>query len=223
MTRRVRAHEDQESLAPASPADSHEAIPDHTKLPLHVHLRLASCRNLLMRESRRCVESWGLTLPQFDVLAELGRSARGGFTFGELSRMLLVTSGNLTGIVDRLESEGLARREKGKRDRRVVRIVLTRKGRRLVEQITPLHARDIEAALAFMSAQQLDALNELLGALRDGLRDRSPAVRQTRRAATTRRGQAQHRSNPARPGSATSSNERTIVPLLKEATRKSEA
>ncbi len=57
-----------------------------------------------MRESRRSIEQWGLTLPQFDALAELARASRGGFTFGELSRLLLVTSGNLTGIVDRLES-----------------------------------------------------------------------------------------------------------------------
>lgn len=175
--RRARAHEDEDGPERASLADSLAAIPDHTKLSLRVHLRLASCRNLLMRESRRCVERYGLTLPQFDALAELGRATRTGFTFGELSRMLLVTSGNLTGIVDRLESEGLARREKGKRDRRVVRIVLTRKGRRLINQIAPQHARDIEALLSFLPTSQLDALNHLLGSLRDGLRDRPPTIR----------------------------------------------
>ena len=74
------------------------AIPADTKLAVRVHLRIASVRNLLMRESRRSVEPWGLTLPQFDILAELGRAKRTGFTFGELSRLLLVTSGNLTGI-----------------------------------------------------------------------------------------------------------------------------
>lgn len=172
LARRTRALEDEESPESTGTGAALAAIPDYTKLALRVHLRLASCRNLLMRESRRTVEGYGLTLPQFDALAELGRAKRGGFTFGELSRMLLVTSGNLTGIVDRLESEGLARREQGKRDRRVVRIVLTRKGRRLVAQIAPQHARDIQAALSFMPASQLEALNEMLGALRDGLRDR---------------------------------------------------
>src|SRR4051812_19052198 len=78
-----------------------------TRLSLRVHLRIASCRNLLMRESRRSVERSGLTLPQFDVLAELARAEHAGFTFGELSRLLLVTAGNLTGIVDRLEADGL--------------------------------------------------------------------------------------------------------------------
>jgi MarR family 2-MHQ and catechol resistance regulon transcriptional repressor len=134
--------------------------------------------------------------------------------------MLLVTSGNLTGIVDRLESEGLVRREKGKRDRRVVRIVLTRKGRRLVDQIAPLHARDIEAVLAFMSEQQLEALNDLLGVLRDGLRDRWPSVKQPRRPTTSRRGDSRTRSAPSSldaPGA-----KRVVLPMLKEATRKTE-
>jgi DNA-binding MarR family transcriptional regulator len=146
-------------------------VPHHTKLALRVHLRLATCRNLLMRECRRSVERWGLTLPQFDVLAELGRAPGEGFTFIELSRLLLVTSGNLTGIVDRLEAEGLLERRQDERDRRLVRIVLTRKGRRLVDGMLPFHARDIQSMLAFMPADRLQALNELLGRLRDGLRD----------------------------------------------------
>ena len=171
MTPRAPAHTDRDSLSPGSASDIRTALPPRTILSLRVHLRVASCRNLLMRESRRSIERWGLTLPQFDALAELARSGRSGFTFGELSRLLLVTSGNLTGIVDRLESEGLARRQQGTRDRRVVRIALTRKGRRRVQQIIPVHARDIEKAMASVPAEQLEALNELLGALRNHLRD----------------------------------------------------
>lgn len=174
MTPRALAHDERDRLTPASARDVRATLPPRTILSLRVHLRVASCRNLLMRESRRSIERWGLTLPQFDALAELARSGRSGFTFGELSRLLLVTSGNLTGIVDRLESEGLARRQQGTRDRRVVRIVLTRKGRRRVEQIIPLHARDIERAMASLPADQLEALNDLLGVLRDHLREGPP-------------------------------------------------
>ena len=168
---------EEEDEGAAHPDSDPAAPPGDTKLALRVHVRLASCRNLLMRESRRSVERWGLTLPQFDALAELGRASRGGFTFGELSSLLLVTSGNLTGIVDRLEAEGLVQREQGKEDRRIVRIVLTRKGRRLVDQITPLHAQDIDNALAFLPREELTALNELLGNLRRGLRDRLSSSR----------------------------------------------
>src|SRR5918994_1283926 len=107
---------------------------------------------------RRARSSPRPTLPQFDALAELGRAGEGGFTFGELSRLLLVTSGNLTGIADRLEAEGFVRREQDKADRRIVRVVLTPKGRRLVDRVAPLHARDIQEALSFMSAEDLLAL-----------------------------------------------------------------
>jgi DNA-binding MarR family transcriptional regulator len=170
-TRRQRQDNGTASTARVAAADSSTVeIPEVTKPALRVHLRLATCRNLLMREARRCVERWGLTLPQFDVLAELSRAMEQGFTFVELSRLLLVTSGNLTGIVDRLESDALVRRETDVRDRRLVRIVLTKKGRQLVEQIMPLHAMDIHALLAFMPAERLATLNEMLGHLRDGLR-----------------------------------------------------
>jgi DNA-binding MarR family transcriptional regulator len=173
--RRRRASGEPVTAPPgAVPRSALHGVPNHTKLALRVHLRLATCRNLLMRESRRSVERWGLTLPQFDVVAELGRAPREGFTFVELSRLLLVTSGNLTGIVDRLEAEGLLERREDDRDRRLVRIVLTREGRRLVDDMLPFHARDIQSMLAFMPADRLQALNELLGSLRDGLRAHAP-------------------------------------------------
>jgi len=100
----------------------------HRHQALGVHVRIASCYNLLMQEARVRVGSrWKLTLPQFDVLAELTRADHRGFTFVELSRLLLVTSGNLTGIVDRLEARQFIRREPDARDRRVVRVTLTKK------------------------------------------------------------------------------------------------
>jgi DNA-binding MarR family transcriptional regulator len=145
-----------------------------TRLPLQVHLRLARCRNLMMREMRRSVERWNLTMPQFDVLAELARAPEPGFTFVELSRLLLVTSGNLTGIIDRLEAFGLVKREPEATDRRVTRMKLTPLGRRRVDEMLPLHAADVAHALSVLPRERLALLNELLGELRDGLRDRIP-------------------------------------------------
>jgi DNA-binding MarR family transcriptional regulator len=179
MTRRAGEFE-RDDESPSSVDETTVAVPDRTRLSLRIHLRLANCRNLLMGESRRSVERWGLTLAQFDALAEIARATRKGFTFGELSRLLLVTSGNLTGIVDRLEDVGLVRRQQWSKDRRVVRIVLTNKGRRLVNQISPLHARDIEQALSFLSEEQLQSLDELLSTLSDGLRAASPKQKQAR-------------------------------------------
>lgn len=146
--------------------------PHSNRLALRVHLRLATCRNLLMREARRSIDRWQLTLPQFDVLAELARAGDRGFTFIELSRLLLVTSGNLTGIVDRLERDHLVRRESDPTDRRVIRIKLTPRGRRLTDEMLPAHADDIEAVLAAYPRGDLSQLADLLGRLRDYLHER---------------------------------------------------
>lgn len=145
-----------------------------TRESVRTHLRIATCYNLLMREARqRVVARWNLTLPQFEMLAELARADAAGFTFVELSRLLLVTSGNLTGIVDRLEDQGLVERRPDTRDRRVIRVALTEKGRRATDKMLPAHAADIEEILSFMPRASLTALSDLLGRLRDGLHARA--------------------------------------------------
>ena len=150
-----------------SPADPSEA---HAHEAIRVHLRIASCYNLLMREARiRIFERWELTLPQFDVLAELARAEGAGFTFVELSRLLLVTSGNLTGIVDRLEARHLVRREADLSDRRTIRVRLTQKGRSLTEEILPRHREDLDELLSFMPLDRLIRLAALLDRLKQGL------------------------------------------------------
>jgi DNA-binding MarR family transcriptional regulator len=162
-----------------------------TRESVRTHLRIATCYNLLMREARqRVVNRWNLTLPQFEVLAELARADAGGFTFVELSRLLLVTSGNLTGIVDRLEDQRLVARQPDAKDRRVIRVALTDKGRRVTEHMLPAHAADIEEILSFMPRAALTQLSELLGRLRDGLHARAAGARPSaaaRRKTTLRR------------------------------------
>ena len=163
--------------------DQHEMAQGRTRESVRTHLRIATCYNLLMREARQTIaQRWGLTLPQFDVLAELTRAEAGGFTFVELSRLLLVTSGNLTGIVDRLEEQRLVERCPDAKDRRVIRVALTEKGRRLTDEVLPAHAADLNDILSFMPRAELLQLSELLGRLRDGLharadRDRPAAAR----------------------------------------------
>ncbi|HUE90179.1 MAG TPA: MarR family transcriptional regulator [Vicinamibacterales bacterium] len=119
-------------------------------------------------------------MPQFDVLAELARAPEQGFTFAELSRLLLVTSGNLTGIIDRLEAEGLVRRVPEPADRRVTRMMLTSRGKNLMDTIVPQHADDVAQMLSIVPKNRLEELNDLLGLLRDGLhaRERPGSSRQ---------------------------------------------
>ena len=132
-------------------------------MSLSLWLRLMKAYNLLLREARRSIGT-DLTLPQFDVMAQLRRQT-GGMTFVELSRHLLVSPGNLTGIVDRLERDGLVARAAHETDGRATRIRLTSSGRRRMARILPRHARDIESAFGALPRGEVRQLRTLLGHL----------------------------------------------------------
>lgn len=158
--------------ASASSGSGTTRVRQRMQLALRVLVRLHTCRNLMLRHTRRSIEPWRLRLPQFDVLAELARAPRRGFTFVELSQFLLVTSANLTGIVDRLEAEGLARRRTDVLDRRVIRLKLTVRGRELLNALLPRHAADVHELLSAMAPEKLEALSALLNELQHMLRQR---------------------------------------------------
>ena len=143
--------------------------PDGT-LPLSVFLRLLKAHALLLREVRRRVPE-DLTLPQFDVLAQLHRREE-GMTPGELTRELLVTGGNVTVIVDRLVEMGLAERRPFPSDRRAVLVRLTRQGQRLMQRAIPRHRRDVESLLRGVPPSDLVRLRDLLGSLSRSLEAR---------------------------------------------------
>jgi DNA-binding MarR family transcriptional regulator len=131
-------------------------------------IRVARVYNLAMRELRSGLRR-DCTMPQFDVLAQLDRSPE-GLTFSALSEHLLVTAGNLTGIVDRLEKAGLARRETNPKDRRQTFIKLTDKGREYCNDVIPAHTADIARLLAGLNdntVQNLRADLDRLAALLD--------------------------------------------------------
>ena len=132
-------------------------------------IRLARCYNLAMRDLRAGLRE-ECTMPQFDVLAQLERSPE-GLTFSALSEHLLVTAGNLTGIVDRLEKQGLALRETNPKDRRQTFIKLTDKGREYCEKVIPQHTRDIARLLSGLNDNTVQNLRgdlDKLAALLDG-------------------------------------------------------
>jgi DNA-binding MarR family transcriptional regulator len=132
-------------------------------LAASVWVRLLKAHGLALRRVRRLVPG-GLTLPQFDVLVQLHRRPD-GMTPGELTRALLVTAGNVTGIVSRLVAMYLAGRHPVPGDRRAVRVSLTTRGRRLMRRAIPRHRRDVAALLAGVSPADLERLRHLLGRL----------------------------------------------------------
>jgi DNA-binding MarR family transcriptional regulator len=101
------------------------------------------------------------TLPRFDVLAALYRR-RDGVTMSELSRMLLVSNGNATAVVDRLEGDGLVRRTPSETDRRTVFVALTPEGLAQFEGLATDHEREVDRLFAGLSESDLDALTEIL-------------------------------------------------------------
>jgi DNA-binding MarR family transcriptional regulator len=136
-------------------------------------LRLLKTHNLILREVRQGLPP-GITLPQFDVLAQLARSPE-GMTFRELSRHLLVSAGNITGIVDRLEKEGLVRREVVAHDRRSFMIRMTPAGNRRIAALVPRHKRDLERILSPIPSRTQEDLRRLLARAAGLIESRSAA------------------------------------------------
>ncbi len=99
------------------------------KTQLRLWLRMLSITKLVSQEIRRRLRAeFDATLPQFDLLAQLDREPD-GLRLGEISRRTMVTNGNITGLADRLEVDGLIQRETLDGDRRVTVARLTPKGR----------------------------------------------------------------------------------------------
>lgn len=103
----------------------------------------------------------GTTLPRFDVLAALYRR-RDGVTMSELSRMLLVSNGNATAVVDRLEADGLVKRTPSEADRRTVFVCLTPEGLRSFEDLASGHEAEVDALFSGLSEADLDQMTDIL-------------------------------------------------------------
>jgi DNA-binding MarR family transcriptional regulator len=162
------------ALAPAARrrADPPPRRGESGHLAVSVWVRLLKAHGLVLRELRRRAPE-RLTLPQFDVLVQLYRRPH-GMTSRELTRELLVTAGNVTGLVDRLHGLGLVERRPVPEDRRAARIVLTALGRGVARRAIPRHRRDVEALLAPLAPRDLARLRRLLGRLSRSLEEAQP-------------------------------------------------
>ena len=135
---------------------------DH-KDELRLWLRLLTCTTLIEGEVRRRLrERFDVTLPRFDLMAQLDR-AEEGMTLGELSRRMMVTNGNVTGLAERLVAEGLLSRRQAANDRRSHMVRLTDKGRRQFRKMAQEHEGWIADLFAGISPREVEALLGLLG------------------------------------------------------------
>lgn len=151
--------------------DYESAAAKDDKLDLRLWLRLISCTSIIENTVRRRLRrEFGITLPGFDVLAQLDRAPR-GLSMSELSARLMVTNGNVTGLVNRLIARGLVGRRADPKDQRVQVVRLTRKGRALFGRMTPAHHAWIsEMVGGDMKAGELRRLYASLGRLKASAR-----------------------------------------------------
>ena len=145
------------------------AAPGH-KDDLRLWLRMLSCARLVETEVRRRLRArFDTTLPRFDFLAQLER-APDGLTPGDISRRMMVTGGNVTGLAARLEEEGLIERRAVREDRRAVTLRLTPQGRREFARQSAAHEEWVAELLGGLSATDRAALLRLLDRTRRGVR-----------------------------------------------------
>ncbi len=137
--------------------------PDDHKAELRLWLRLFTCKAMIEGEVRRRLrETFKVTLPRFDLMAQLDR-APAGMTLGELSRRMMVSNGNVTGLVERLVAQGLVDRRSSAKDRRSQIVSLTGEGRRAFRAMARAHADWIGEMFGDLSAPEVDTLMRLLG------------------------------------------------------------
>lgn len=148
----------------------HEA--DHTSLRLWLRL-LSTTIRLEDTVRQRLRESFGITLPRFDLMAQLERESE-GLSMGELSRRMMVTGGNVTAIVDQLEKEQMVQRIPSAEDRRSYRVCMTAQGRVAFKTMAKAHERWVKDLMAALTEDQQLQLHTLLGWLKQGLQTDTP-------------------------------------------------
>jgi DNA-binding MarR family transcriptional regulator len=146
--------------------DVETRIRDDHHLSLRLWLRMLSCTNHIESYVRQQLQgSFAITLPRFDLMAQLERAPQ-GLKMSELSQRMMVTGGNVTGITDGLEKEGLVLRDVDPADRRVYRVRLTPEGQRQFRRMAAEHEQWVIGLFEGMSAREKQQLVQLLGTVK---------------------------------------------------------
>jgi len=155
------------NVAPTSP--SRARVGESTsKARLRLWLKVLKVSRLIERELReRLRVEFDTTLPRFDVLAALYRVEK-GLNMSELSGVLKVSNGNVTGIVDRLVSDGMIVRAAVEGDRRAMIVRLTEKGREHFSVLARAHEGWVNELLGSLDAADADELRVLLSRIGAG-------------------------------------------------------
>lgn len=139
------------------------------KTSVRLWLRMLSCEVLIERRLRILFKkTFDVTLPQFDVLAELEHAGK-KLTMSQLSKELMVSNGNVTGIVDRLEKNSFISRSRPSHDRRVQFIELTMTGEREFKRMAARHEEWQSEYFSGLSVEDMNELQLLLVKVRESI------------------------------------------------------
>jgi DNA-binding MarR family transcriptional regulator len=142
-------------------ADSH--------MGLRLWLRMLTTTNLVQAELRKRLRAeFDTTLPRFDLMAQLERHPE-GLKMTELSRRLMVTGGNITGITDQLEKEGLVTRDTDPNDRRSISVRLTPDGRAQFDRMAVAHEQWVVEMFGGLDLDEKSRTHQRLGKLKQHL------------------------------------------------------
>ena len=151
-------------------ADPETRLHDAHHESLRLWLRLLTCTLTIERRVRdRLRERFAITLPRFDLMAQLERHPQ-GLRMGELSRRLMVTSGSVTGLTDQLAAEGLVERMPIAADRRAYLVRLTAKGKRTFDVMAAEHEGWVIEMFSGLTDSERGRLHALLGHLKSTMR-----------------------------------------------------
>lgn len=149
--------------------DSETRASDDDHIALRLWLRLLACTNRVEAPLRtRLRTQFDVSLPRFDLMAQLDRHPQ-GLKMRELSRRLMVTGGNVTGLTDKLVAEGLVERGDDPADRRAFTVRLTPEGQRQFRTMARQHEAWVVELFQGLGTKQQLQLFELLGALKQQL------------------------------------------------------
>jgi DNA-binding MarR family transcriptional regulator len=155
--------------ATTDPIDLETRLTKDHHLSLKLWLRMLSTTVMIENEIRnRLRAEFDITLPRFDLMAQLERHPD-GLRMGELSKRMMVTGGNITGITDQLEQEGLVMRVTDKHDRRAYSVKLTPAGRKAFKTMASVHEAWVAELFSGLDAEQKSQMISLLSSVKSDL------------------------------------------------------
>ncbi|WP_137863030.1 MULTISPECIES: MarR family transcriptional regulator [unclassified Sphingomonas] len=153
---------------PAPLREKHDGALDD-RGSVRLWLRLLTCTTVIEKRLKRgFADRYDITLPRFDVMAALDRHPE-GMTMGQLSQALLVSNGNVTGVVQVLARDRYVSLAPSPTDGRSSIVRLTQLGRECFATLAVAHHAWIDTMLAGMNREERSQLHALLGVLKDSL------------------------------------------------------